>query len=282
MKKMLLALLVVAVLMTAAVMPTSAEAGGLKALRAVRISETEVVIEFNKALDLVDGIDNNWISLRWEIMDENGNPRQLMWSECDLSLPNYEGVGDYGSPLQAGRTTYGEYWSDFDYTRVIICFNAEDLDAYAEKEGNQWYDMGCRAFLVIEEYPVDRSSDAMILDSVIAADGDTLAANIYCPEGWRDGVALEVEVDYNYDQSTRGETESWTFEETEAPVDETTAAGTEAGTAAGTDAGTSAGTSAGTNAPADKTEGGCGSAIAFAPAALVMMLGAALVASKKR
>lgn len=282
MKRMLLALLVVAMMLTVAVMPTSAEAGGLEALRAVRISDTEVVLEFNKALDMAEGIDNNWISLRWEVMNEDGTPRQLLWSESDLSVEGFAGVADRGDPLQKGRTTNGVFWSDFDYTRVIIEFNKEDLDAYEEKEGNQWYDMGARAFLVIEEFPVDRSADAMIVDSVIAADGDTLKANIYGPEGWRDGVALEIVKDYNYDQAGRGETEEPVF------IDDTTVAETDApattvveGTTPGTSAGTSAGTAAGTDAPST-SEGGCGGAIAFAPAALVLMLGAALVASKKR
>lgn len=174
MKRIFVFLTVLTLMLAAFVAPVDAAAGDslFCATRAVRISDTEVVIEFTMSLD-EDGINGPFTALRWMQMSGD-EPNTLAW--------------DGSTPLQASSKGWS-FWSDEDHQRIIVEFDQSDLDAFAETEGNQYYEMGYRAYFEMEEKNPPAGHDHDTLQDVHSEDGQELRSN--CPgpgENW-DGVA---------------------------------------------------------------------------------------------
>lgn len=189
MKRIFIFMTVLALTLAALAAPVSVSASDYLfcATRAVRISDTEIVVEFTKAV-ADDAFESPWTSMRWMQMDASGKPYTLAW--------------DGEKPLQNGKTEW-EFWSATDHTRIILTFASKAiLDAYEETDGNANYDKGYRPFLVIEEKNPGAGHDHNTLQGVYAADG-TLLRSTTRPSGdnW-DSVCLVVEKDYDYTPSS--------------------------------------------------------------------------------
>lgn len=152
-----------------------------RAIRAIRISECEVVIEFTKPLD-ENGINLPWTSLRWMNMSD-GKPTSLAW-ENDM-------------PLQQGMLLW-HFWSNESHDKIVLVFEADTLDAYAQTTENQYYEKGYRAFLSIEEKYPGEGHDHKTLHDVHSEDGQELRSNCEATGDNWDGVCLKIEKDYNY------------------------------------------------------------------------------------
>lgn len=192
MKRILIFMTVLALTLAALAAPISVSASDYLfcATRAVRISDTEIVIEFTKAV-ADTAMDSPWSSMRWMNVDANGNPVSLAW--------------DGETPLQDGNGGW-RFWSDTDHTRVVMTFTKDVLDYYAETTGNARYEAGYRAFFVIEEKNPGGGHDHYTLQGVSAKDGSLLRSTLR-PSGdnW-DAVCLAVEKDYNYTPSSKSVT----------------------------------------------------------------------------
>lgn len=268
MKRIFVFLTVLTLMLAAFVAPVDAAAGDslFCATRAVRISDTEVVVEFTMPLD-ENGIDAPFTALRWMQMVDD-QPNTLAW--------------DGSKPLQAQCKGWS-FWSDDDHQRIIVEFTQEALDSFAETDGNQYYEMGYRAFFEMEEKNPASGHDHETLHDVHSADGKELRSNCPAPGDNWDGVCLVVEVDYDYEpgaiaQVTEAATEEITFGDDlldTDPPEVTDAPKTDAPKTEAPD-----GSAEVTGEPTDE-KSGCGSMIACAPAVLVSMLGVALIASKK-
>lgn len=154
-------------------------------VKAVRISDTELVLEFNKELS-AEGINKTWTSLRWHMMLENGTPHKLAWTGGD---------SDKGDPLQFAPK--GKAFYEGDNSKIVLTFAKETLDSCLETEGNEWYDQGYRMFISIEEHP-PKPHYYMVLDLITAVDGSVLQGNVNTPYGWNDAAAAPIEVNYDY------------------------------------------------------------------------------------
>lgn len=220
-----------------------------RAIRAVRISECEVVVEFNKPLD-EDGISKPWTSLRWMNMS-NGKPTTLAYA------------GD--TPLQYGMNTW-HFWSDTDHQKIVMVFDAEDLDICEQTTGNWCYKQGYRAFLVIEEKNPGAGHDHKTLQDVHSEDGLELRSTCEGPRDNWDAVCLEIEKDYNYIPS------SFVYTPSTDAVDTAPSQG---------DDSVSAETSSSEpEQPAEQS--GCGAVLTGSAAVMAAMMGAVLLIGKKR
>lgn len=161
----------------------------LTALRAVRISASEVVVEFSKPISS-NGLNETFTSLRWMQMSD-GKPITLAW--------------DAGKPLQSGQRGW-RFWSETDHTRIVLKFDAtadnNALDSFLETTGNQYYNLGHRAYLNIEEKTSGKSqeeiNDHEHISDVVSEDGEKLVANVLKTGTDYDAVCLEIETDFNY------------------------------------------------------------------------------------
>ena len=157
----------------------------LKVVRAVRINDDQVVVEFNKELMALPG---GWNSLRWENMDGD-KPTGLRW--------------DGETPLQHGPTAATEFYKG-DKSKVLFTFGKAGLDWMAETAGNPHYEAGARSFLVFEELNKEDDPKNTITpahydynESVLGADGSKLLSNL--PSEGFDGTYVAIEVDYDYE-----------------------------------------------------------------------------------
>lgn len=235
MKRMIL-LLSTALLAFLLSLPFSA-AEPLKALRAVRISPTEIVVEFNKAVD-ENGIKRPFVALRRMKM-EGGIPTGLAW--------------DGAEPLQASSTSTSFYGND--HSRILIAFDEYSLDLYLRTTGNPYYDRGYRTYLGMEERQPPSGHSHENLFDVRAEDGSLLQSTLHGKNDEWDGVYLNIEVNYDYEKKdyadvTRPAPENPT-ETTDAPDSESV-----------------------TQAPSGNS--GCGSSLAPLPLFVLPLLTAAL------
>lgn len=151
------------------------------ATRAIRISDTEIVVEFTKPVS-ADGLGHPFTAMRWMNMGTNGLPTGLA----------YDGT----TPLQDEKSAW-RFFSETDHTRIVFTFEKAVLDAYGETTGNANYDAGRRAYLVIEELSPATGHGHDTLYDVVSTDGSMLRASSTKTSGW-DFVALAVEKNYDY------------------------------------------------------------------------------------
>lgn len=158
------------------------------ATRAIRISDTEIVIEFTKPVS-ADGLNHPFTAMRWMNMDGSGvRPTGVAW--------------DGSIPLQNSKTEW-KFWSETDHTRIVLTFeNKAVLDGYEETTGSANYDAGRRAYLVMEEQNPATGHGHDTLYDVTATDGSALrATSLAASDEWWDFVALKVEKNYSYTPS---------------------------------------------------------------------------------
>lgn len=250
MKRILLFVMAMALLLAPLTLPAhAAEKEEFRALRAVRISDCEVVLEFSKPLD-DNGIDLPFTALRWMTM-KNGKPHRLAWA------------GE--TPLQSAQFMW-HFWSEEDHTKVVIVFDAKSLDLYSETAGNWCYNKGFRAFLVIEEKDPGVGHNHKTLQDVHSVDGDELRSTCEGSGNDWDAVCLEIEEDYNYIPSSFVYTPS-----TDAP---------ESTPSQGDDSASSDAPSSDTEKPTEQS--GCGAVLTGSAAVIAVMMGAVLLIGTKR
>ena len=179
MKKILAVLLIAAVSLTVLLLPASGAEEELRALRAIRISPTQVLVEFSLPLS-ADGISKPFCALRWMQM-KDGKPTALAWS------------GDI--PLQEGRGAH--ILLPGDASKVILTFDEAKLDAYLDPD-HYLVGRGMQAFLGIEEKKPSSGHSHKTLFDVKSQSGKELLSTLPAGgDGW-DGVYLPIETDYSY------------------------------------------------------------------------------------
>ncbi len=194
MKRLLFLLLALSLALS---LPLSLSAAGepLRALRAVRISSTQVVVEFNQALN-EEGVAHPFKALRRCVM-EGETVKGLAW-EQDVPLQS----------AASGWQFYGQ-----DKSRVVLFFEATALDDYLAQSG-LYYAKGYRTFLCFEELSPPSGHDHQTLFDVKSEDGSALASTLpQTGDGW-DGVYLPIETDFAYEERP------FTFAEAPPPASE--------------------------------------------------------------
>ena len=149
------------------------------ALRAVRVSDTEVVVEFSKPLD-ERNLSRPYVALRLCNVEE-GKCAGMIWEN--------------GQPLQESATSKSKRYKD-DPQRARIVFDKGVLDEMLSKDSD-YYKRGARVYLCIEEMNAPEGHNHQTLYDVISADGMLLRSACPPTTGW-DGVYLPIEVDYDY------------------------------------------------------------------------------------
>ncbi len=207
MKRILIASLLLIVLLLTFSLPTTAAEAPLRALRAVRISPTEVVIEFSSPLD-EKGIEHPYKALRRCNMS-GGVPTGLAW--------------DGETPLQETASGW-DFYGD-DRSRVVLYFDAFEMDAFLAEEG-KYYEMGYRTRLCLEELSPVAGHDHKTLFDVVSQGGSALLATTPSTTGGWDAVYLKIDTDYAYDAADVSFAPETETPETTPAIDESGCAGT--------------------------------------------------------
>ena len=165
--------------------------------RAIRISDTEVVVEFTMPLN-DKGISHPYTALRRCHVTPKGECDGLAW--------------DGDTPLQKSKSDWAFYKGDRQ--RVVITFSKEALDDYLSTS-HPYYEQGYRTFLCMEELSPPDDDDPETLFDVISQSGVELYSSFPgSPSSWN-GTYLPIEVDYEY---TPGKIPSVTLPPPPAPI----------------------------------------------------------------
>lgn len=186
----------------------SAADESFSAVKAVRISDLEIAVEFSE--DLADEVAENvksntgvWASLRWYTMNEDGTPNALS--------------GDTSGVRQNGNKTSVAFWTNSDGTQVksvlVITFaDKNNVDCFTSPaDDNPYKAANCTPYISFEEKIVDKdgnnistdeTNDHTAVDTIKSASVKVLAANC-CKSGavW-DAACVSLTTDYNWRPAT--------------------------------------------------------------------------------
>lgn len=184
----------------------SADDETFSAVKAVRISDTEIAVEFSE--DLADEVAGNvqtnkgvWASLRWYTMNDDGTPNAL---------------ASPATVTQNGNKVSVDFWTNADGTKVksvlVITFDGKErVDYFVSPADDNPYKAECTPYVSFEEKIVDEdgnnistddNNNHLAVDTIKSVSGKMLAANC-CKKGnvW-DAACVSITTDYNWRPAT--------------------------------------------------------------------------------